>query len=180
MLSNRDSSVLDAIFNAKGTAHALILPEGEIVLNPATGPEQEIEPGLLMQLRQLETDAVSLAEEKRYQQALELLTRAIDQCPTYASAYNNRAQTYRLMNLTKEALLDIEKAIELGGPSTLKQAYTQRAIIKKSLGDQTGSDEDFAKGAQFGNDTAKAMVKENPYAKLCNQMISEAMAKLSH
>ncbi|KAH6566816.1 hypothetical protein BASA60_009303 [Batrachochytrium salamandrivorans] len=49
---------------------------------------------------------------------------------------------------------------------TLKQAYTQRAIIKKKRGDLSGADEDFIKGAQYGNEVAKGMVKNNPYAKL--------------
>ena len=60
----------------------------------------------------------------------------------------------------------------------LKQAYTQRAVIKKKQGDESGADRDFAMGAQHGNDFAKGMVRQNPFAKLCNQVL--CLAKESH
>lgn len=38
---------------------------------------------------------------------------------------------------------------------------------------------DFQKGAELGNSVAKeAVVRENPYAKLCNAMVAEAMRSL--
>lgn len=52
-------------------------------------------------------------------------------------------------------------------------AYTQRAIINKHAGREAEAEKDFAKGvcyltvgAQYGNEVAQAMVKNNPYAKL--------------
>lgn len=102
-----------------------------------------------------------------------------------ASAYNNRAQVFRILDKDDEALLDIENAIELGttgsSRNVLKQAYTQRAVIKKKQGDKYGADRDFAMGAQHGNEIAKGMVRQNPFAKLCNRIVSEAMlASISH
>ncbi|KAJ3258360.1 Dynamin-like GTPase that mediates homotypic ER fusion [Boothiomyces macroporosus] len=51
-------------------------------------------------------------------------------------------------------------------------AYTQRAIINKHAGREAEAEKDFAKGvyyltvgAQYGNEVAQAMVKNNPYAK---------------
>ena len=50
---------------------------------------------------------------------------------------------------------DLEKAIMYATArsevSVLGQAYTQRAIIRKTRGDVAGSDEDFRLGAQAGN-----------------------------
>jgi hypothetical protein len=47
------------------------------------------------------------------------------------------------------------------------------------MGNEKESQEDFRLGAQYGNDVAKAMVKNNPYAKLCNNIVSLAMAELN-
>nr|KAJ3417793.1 Tetratricopeptide repeat protein 36 [Polyrhizophydium stewartii] len=124
----------------------------------------------LMQLKQLESDAVALAEQNDLAKALETLTRAVELCPTYASAYNNRAQVQRLLGNEAAAYDDLCKAIEHGSTTqsqqTLKQAYTQRAILRRKRGDEAGAEADFAKGAQYGNEIAKGMVKNNPYAKL--------------
>ncbi|KAJ1340158.1 hypothetical protein BSLG_004450 [Batrachochytrium salamandrivorans] len=125
---------------------------------------------MLMQLKQYEQDAVGLAETGDMDGAYASLSRAIDMCPTYASAYNNRAQVLRLQTKDDAAYDDLCQAITHGtlirNQHTLKQAYTQRAIIKKKRGDLSGADEDFIKGAQYGNEVAKGMVKNNPYAKL--------------
>ncbi|KAJ3297718.1 Tetratricopeptide repeat protein 36 [Borealophlyctis nickersoniae] len=69
---------------------------------------------------------------------------------------------------TDEALADLDKAVELGAGDAvvLKQAYTQRAILRKSMGDLEGSENDFAQGARLGNEIAKAAVANNPYAKM--------------
>jgi tetratricopeptide (TPR) repeat protein len=66
-------------------------------------------------------DALELAEQGKLEQAISEFTKAIELCNHYASAYNNRAQTYRLMNLPGLAMKDIEKAIEFGSQQTLKQ-----------------------------------------------------------
>ncbi|KAI8902505.1 TPR repeat protein 36 [Globomyces pollinis-pini] len=171
-MSQRDERVLDLLFNGMG----------EYTFNNYIDeklPAFDIDSEQLMQLKQLEIEAVDATNNNDFVTALNLLSKAIDLNSNYASAYNNRAQVYRIQNKIDEALVDIELAIKLGGNDTLRQAYTQRAIIKKSRGDIKGSDEDFAKGAQYGNPIAKSVVKNNPYAKLCNAMVSEAMAKLA-
>ncbi|KAJ3273762.1 Tetratricopeptide repeat protein 36 [Terramyces sp. JEL0728] len=147
--------------------------------NSNEAPEQEIDPSLLMRLKQFEFEAVDAAQKEDYNKALEFLDSAIALHSTYASAFNNRAQVYRILGETDKALQDIKVAIKYGGPATLKQAYTQRAVIHKNAGEEAEAEKDFAKGAQYGNEIAQAMVKNNPYAKLCNQMVSEAMAKLA-
>ena len=42
--------------------------------------------------KDLEVQAVRAAEEGNLEDALELLTRAVNEAPNYASPYNNRAQ----------------------------------------------------------------------------------------
>ncbi|KAF8951893.1 Tetratricopeptide repeat protein 36, partial [Entomortierella lignicola] len=71
------------------------------------------------------------------------------------------------------ALQDLEKAIEYGNGQTdiLKQAYTQRGIIKKLQGDKDGAQVDFERGARYGNPVAKAVaVQDNPISQLCGAM----------
>lgn len=59
------------------------------------------------------------------------------------------------------------------------QAYTQRGVIKEFKEDEEGARSDFEKGAKLGNQlAAQECVKLNPYAKLCNSMLAEAMKHL--
>jgi hypothetical protein len=45
-------------------------------------------------------------------------------------------------------------------------------------GDLPGAELDFQEGARNGNAYAKSQVKENPYAKMCNAMMTKAMEEL--
>ncbi len=79
------------------------------------------------------------------------------------------------------ARIDLDKAIELskGHGKSAAQAFTQRALLKKMEGDDDGSLEDFKKAACLGNAFAKSQVIQmNPYAALCNQMLSQAFNAL--
>lgn len=56
------------------------------------------------------------------------------------------------------------------------KAYTQRGLLYELNQDDENALKDFEKGAKLGNSVAKQeSVKLNPYAKLCNQMLAEAM-----
>ncbi|OAJ40597.1 hypothetical protein BDEG_24310 [Batrachochytrium dendrobatidis JEL423] len=165
-----DDEILNAVFHGGGEISLPGTFGDQTAEAAAAAAASKISDSMLMQLKQLEQDAVGLANEGDLDGAYTVLSKAVDQCPTYASAYNNRAQVLRLQEKDDAALDDLCKAIEYATPTrsqtTLKQAYTQRAIIKKKRGDVAGSEQDFAKGAQFGNEVAKGMVKSNPYAKL--------------
>jgi tetratricopeptide (TPR) repeat protein len=63
-------------------------------------PAPSIDPSLLARLRASEAQAIKLAETKSYPEALSVLSEAITLCPSYASAYNNRAQVLQLMAAT--------------------------------------------------------------------------------
>ncbi|KAI8826682.1 uncharacterized protein EV422DRAFT_6208 [Fimicolochytrium jonesii] len=176
IISQKDEDILNVIFNPGANP----LSDGNETQQGQPAP-RSFSPTLLTQLKKLEAEAVQLAEEKDVKGAIQKLDECIRLEPGYASAYNNRAQAYRLEGDVDKALADLAKAIELGegDPVVLKQAYTQRAVIRKDKGDVNGSDSDFAQGARYGNEVAKAAVKNNPYAKMCNQVVMEAMSKLN-
>ncbi|KAJ3265552.1 Tetratricopeptide repeat protein 36 [Chytriomyces hyalinus] len=180
MSNARDDKILDAIFSGD-YSNLAENPDAAAAAKPT--PAAKYPPPnehLLQQLKAIEEEAVQAAEtEKDLQKAFDTLSNCFILWPTYASAYNNRAQVLRLLGRNEEAQKDLDLAIEYGdgNPALLKQAYTQRAVVKKALGDLDGSDRDFGMGAKYGNDVAKAMVKENPYAKMCSAIVTEVMAK---
>ena len=95
-----DDSILDMIFNPGMDGVSFDQIEQERVNQEAT-PNQSttqntIQPTLLKQIRDLEARGILAAEQKDYDTAERLLTEAITLCPSYASAYNNRAQVLQL------------------------------------------------------------------------------------
>ena len=59
------------------------------------GEEMEEDSDAVQRAKDLEVQAVRVAEEGNLEDALELLTRAVNEAPNYASPYNNRAQVSR-------------------------------------------------------------------------------------
>ncbi|OMH83135.1 Tetratricopeptide repeat protein 36-like protein [Zancudomyces culisetae] len=190
-LSERDSKIIEAIMGGGGIeeeftreqllgtvgdsnhAHAEIEPEKD-----SFGIDQES----LTLIKSDEKRAVLLAEGGDLDAALEILSQIIAKYPKYPSAYNNRAQVYRLLGKNDLALSDLDTTIELGNcdSTLLGQAYTQRGIIKRALGDDECALANFEVGAECGNEVAKmAQVRENPYAKMCNAMFLNALAELT-
>ncbi|CAO3587902.1 unnamed protein product [Absidia cylindrospora] len=128
----------------------------------------------------MEREAVTLAEQEDTDGALAILDQCIELEKDYASAYNNRAQIYRMRDEKEKALEDLGHVIRLGEgqPKVLRQAYTQRAILRRQQGDVHGSRADFEMGAKLGNPFARNVaVGENPYAKMCNQIMMEVMGR---
>jgi tetratricopeptide (TPR) repeat protein len=167
MLSCRDSAVLDAIFTCRGEYSGISFKEKDL---------QEI------QLEEKEIEGVQLAEKGNLGEAIDFFSKLIDNNPSYASAYNNRAQVYRMSGENLLALNDLEICISLE-PSAfvLRKAYSQRAAIYKSIGDTQKSEESLIKAAQNGSLEAKLIVKEkNPFAKICNQVLSEIQTHLKY
>ena len=56
------------------------------------GGEVEEDSDAVQKAKDLEVQAVRAAEEGNLEDALELLTRAVNEAPNYSSPYNNRAQ----------------------------------------------------------------------------------------
>ncbi|KAI9305577.1 hypothetical protein BJ944DRAFT_200797 [Cunninghamella echinulata] len=173
---NTDEAVLELIFNPEAQG----VPFESVAQSVQSNPIKEIEPEKLEKLKSMEKEAIDLAEKNELDSALKILNECIELENEYASAYNNRAQIYRLKNDTDKAMEDLSQVIKLGEgqPKVLRQAYTQRAILKRQQGDVIGSRADFEMGAKLGNPIAKNIaVNENPYSKLCNQIMMEVMSR---
>ncbi|KAF9086486.1 Tetratricopeptide repeat protein 36 [Mortierella sp. GBA35] len=174
-ISAGDAKILDMVFNPEGTMLPDKETEGMLNAEPVV-----IEPELLKKLRDVEAQAILLAEKDDIDGAIAKFTEVINLCPNYASAYNNRAQAYRIQNNDTAALQDLDKAIEHAGGQVpiLKQAYTQRGIIKKARGEKEAAQADFERGARYGNPVAKAVsVQDNPISQLCGAMVMEMLNK---
>ncbi|KAJ1878706.1 hypothetical protein LPJ57_003260 [Coemansia sp. RSA 486] len=195
--SNRDANLVDVLFSSalegefvrdqlSGTFKPHDYSKTEETDTDTTSPinvnknKHPVSPQLKSKLQSLERQAIQAAETGNLTLALTRLTDILDTHPYYASAYNNRAQVYRLIGTMDKALQDLDKAIEHAQEeSVLGQAYTQKAIMLRSKGDQDGAYYNFSMGARYGNHVAAvAAPKENPYAKLCGKMVSEAMRQL--
>ncbi|KAJ2874709.1 hypothetical protein H4R27_006470 [Coemansia aciculifera] len=143
----------------------------------------QISDSQLVELQGLERRAILAAErDGDIKGAISQLTQIIHDCPAYASAYNNRAQALRLDGADPSAVLaDLDSAIRYAqDDKTLGQAFTQKGIVIKAMeGDQDEVFNCFAQGAKCGNEVARlAMAKENPYAKMCGKIVTEAMRQL--
>ncbi|XP_071109345.1 tetratricopeptide repeat protein 36-like [Haliotis cracherodii] len=175
-ISSHDKGVLNCIFNPG-------LPYGDCVEEDKPEPALYIieESEEVKQAKALELEAVKAAESGDLETALDLLNEAVTRVPDWASSYNNRAQVLRLQGDVKGALDDLNKAVELsrGEGKVACQAYTQMGLIHRLEGDDTQAVEDFKKAARLGSEFAKhQVVALNPYAALCNQMLSEVMQKV--
>ncbi|KAJ8342739.1 hypothetical protein SKAU_G00326670 [Synaphobranchus kaupii] len=136
---------------------------------------------LLKQVKDLELEGVAAAESGNLPSALERFSEAIKVLPQRASAYNNRAQTRRLQGDTNGALEDLEQAISLsrGTGCTVCQALVQRGLLLRLAGRDEEARVDFERAAALGSEFARQQaVLLNPYAALCNRMLSEVIHKL--
>ncbi|KTG33118.1 hypothetical protein cypCar_00036150 [Cyprinus carpio] len=178
MASAHDRAVLQVIFNPTS-------PFGDI---PGLNQEDELtdddsvfESELVKQVKDLELQGVSAAESGDLPAALQHFNQAIQILPQRASAYNNRAQTKRLQGDTKGAVEDLERAISLSGGigRSACQALVQRGLLLKLSGRDEEARVDFEKAAALGSEFARQQaVILNPYAALCNRMLSEVINKL--
>lgn len=79
------------------------------------------------------------------------------------------------------ALEDLDRAISLSGGRgrTACQGLVQRGLLRRLAGQDAEAREDFEKAAELGSEFARQQaVALNPYAALCNKMLSEVINKL--
>uniref|UniRef100_A0A915E0G1 Tetratricopeptide repeat protein 36 n=1 Tax=Ditylenchus dipsaci TaxID=166011 RepID=A0A915E0G1_9BILA len=176
MSTARDKNVLGMILNP-------LMPGPLFEDDSQCAPEPKLNLPNIEQCEQLDIEGVKLAESLNYEEALSKFNEAITICPSNPSPYNNRAQVYRLQGKNDEALDDLEKSIALSegkGKSAL-QAYNQRALIHRLQGENDKAKEDYEKAASLGSKFAKMqLVALNPYAAMCNAMLTEVMAKTAN
>lgn len=73
-----------------------------------------------------------LAEEGRYEEAIEEYTKAIEIDPDYAAAYNNRGYAYDELGEYQQAIDDYTKAIEIDPDCA--DTYNNRGYTYRELG----------------------------------------------
>lgn len=221
VLSPNDRAVLGALFDPEAsfdTGHTTNIQQNT-TRSSSTGISDELTAAEQKAIRPLNTSNPSQNDAVA---AVTQLTALIAANPSYASAYNNRAQAYRLLSgsdtdqLTIHNILtDLDKAISLSTPTpqlcpatpddirVLASAHTHRGylLLRAStspsflslllsldvplLGNvktpsqvEELASADFAIAGRYGNKTARDLaVKTNPYAKLCGQIVREALQR---
>jgi len=155
-----DALVLESIFNPENPLSTL--QENSDVQSDENNapPPENVDPGLIEEIRGLETEAVRMAECGNLSGALGILEKAIGMLPTDASLYNNRAQVHRLIGDNAAALSDLDQAIRLSGGKgkAARQAFTQRGLLHKLSGKNEEALDDFKVAAQLGSAFAQAQV----------------------
>lgn len=178
MASAHDNAVLQAIFNPNSPFGDFSgLNQEETLIDDDSGFDTE----LLKQVKELEMRGVSAAEAGDLEAALHMFSQAIQVLPKRASAYNNRAQALRLQGNTAGALKDLDLAVMLSGSAgrTGCQALVQRGLLRRLACQNEEARMDFEKAAALGSEFARQQaVLLNPYAALCNRMLSEVIDKL--
>jgi len=183
MSNVNDKAVLHAIFNPELPVSGELIEEEEKYESQIDDEETSEN---LYEAKALELQGVKKAESGDFIGALDDFTKAIQLRPDRPSGYNNRAQALRLNDDTQGAMEDLEEAIRLSrnNPRSNKahgQALCQRGILKRLDGNPEGALEDFKQAACLGSPFAKQMVvKMNPYAALCNQMLADVMHKMKN
>ncbi|XP_051953459.1 tetratricopeptide repeat protein 36-like [Xyrauchen texanus] len=178
MASAHDRAVLHAIFNPTSPFGDI---SGSNQEDELTDDDSEFDPELIKQVKNLEIQGVLAAESGDLPAALQRFNQAISVLPQRASAYNNRAQTKRLQGDIKGAVDDLESAISLsrGAGRSACQALVQHGLLLRLAGRDEEARVDFQRAAGLGNEFARQQaVLLNPYAALCNRMLSEVINKL--
>ncbi|KAF3913083.1 hypothetical protein AA313_de0200337 [Arthrobotrys entomopaga] len=141
LLSSHDSTVLEQIFDPESAP-----TPSPVTIDPTLPTFPHIKAySTLTSLRSSEILAIRAAEAGDTQKALTLLSSAIDSSPKYCSAYNNRAQVYRMTVAMKDpagmdnllspsssetreivmkAYKDLTMAINLASPRTPTEAIS--------------------------------------------------------
>lgn len=167
-----DELVLHALFNPETPLDPPIPPvTSEETVDVADSPT-------VLKAKALELEAVRAAEGGELDRALQLINSSIELAPESSSHYNNRAQLYRLMGRTQDAVSDLDTAIDLSGGvgRSAEMAYTQRGLLLKLQREDDKAWSDFKRAADLGGVFARSiLVQTNPMAALCNRMLKQAM-----
>lgn len=193
-LTPHDTTTLSLLFDPESSPSQATAP-----VSTSLPADPHYPAHLLPSLRALELSAIRLTQTSPAD-ALPLLDELLQEYPSYASGYNNRAQLRRLLSHpVSDVVADLERSISLASPSgslqeisepqakVLQLAWTQLGIVLLSQSRGEGEEEQqpdegavnaFKQAAWFGGDLARAMcVKLNPVARLCGSIVKEAMRK---
>lgn len=202
-LSTHDSVVLSKILNPGELEEPTQAQKQRIQVNAYLPPDQNVCVELVEKFVEIEKKAVASVDADdsvpNVKKAIEQLKEIIVEAPKYASVYNNLAQLERILEqkgetVSKQEIIDnLQRAVKLAGPdqliiskmqaTVLQQAYAQLGQIymenrddKDSWGDEEKASECFRRAGEYGNKIAAELaVKVNPYARLCGNIVREAL-----
>ncbi|MDR3701717.1 MAG: peptidoglycan DD-metalloendopeptidase family protein [Candidatus Sulfopaludibacter sp.] len=88
-----------------------------------------------------------LIQDGKFTEAVKQFTEAVLLTPTLALAFNGRAYANIRRKLFSEALTDLDQALKLN--PYYANAYQNRSVAKRHLGDRGGADADLAKAKEL-------------------------------
>ncbi|XP_069470533.1 tetratricopeptide repeat protein 36 [Ambystoma mexicanum] len=159
------------------------LPDLDVVEKGADALDDDdaYDPDLLKRVQDLELKGVLAAESGDIKVAIERFSEAIQLLPNRPSAHNNQAQALRLQGDVDGALKELNQAVNLssGKGRSACQALVQRGLVYRLQGQDEAAREDFQCAAGLGSQFARhQLALMNPYAALCNRMLTEMVEKL--
>ncbi|KAG5367891.1 hypothetical protein CJU90_0069 [Yarrowia sp. C11] len=204
-LSTHDQVVLSKILNPGELEEPTQAQQKRIQVNTYLPPDQHVSVELVEKFVEIEKTVIESVDKddsvNNVKRAIEQLKEIIVEAPKYASVYNNLAQLERILGQKgensaskQEIVSNLERAIKLAGPdqliiskmqaTVLQQAYAQLGQIymesrndtEDSWGDEEKASECFRRAGEYGNKIAAELaVKVNPYARLCGNIVREAL-----
>ena len=178
--SSTDTDILSYLLSPS-LQHGPVVRSSDVTDEELGGGGPVIDESLLTSLRKMQSEGIRAADDERYDDAVHVFTGMIALCPQHAAAYNNRAQCYLLLHRDNEALLDLDASIQHAHTDrlTLRQSLTQRGLLYRRQGRDDEARADFGLGARLGSGVCREqLVAMNPYAAMCNAMLTRAMTEL--
>ncbi|KAK3593529.1 hypothetical protein CHS0354_037055 [Potamilus streckersoni] len=116
-------------------------------------------------------------KEKKYTDAINYYTQAINLCPTCAAYYGNRSATYMMLNKYAEALEDARKAIRLD--DQFVKGYLREGKCYIALGDPVAAVRSYSKVLELepNNENALQEMKVAEQVKQYHDMAEEDLKK---
>lgn len=113
---------------------------------------------------------LALLKERKYEEALQEFSQAVESLPTYGEALNNRGVLYAYSGKYDLAIADFSKAIELD--PKLADAYNNRGVAYAYLGEYDRAIADFTKAIEIDPKRVKALVNRLIVIQARDQKIS--------
>jgi tetratricopeptide (TPR) repeat protein len=88
-----------------------------------------------------------LMEESKFSEAAEEFTKAVLLDPKFTLAFNARAYANIRLKRYHEAIADLDQALTLN--PYYANAYQNRSVARRALGDKAGADADSAKAKEL-------------------------------
>ena len=178
--STHDTDILTYLLTPS-LQHGPVVRSNDVTDEELGGPGPSISEATHTTLRKMQSEGIRAADDERYEDAVRLFSEVLTVCDHYAPAYNNRAQCYLLLHRDTDALADLHSSIQHAHTDrlTLRQSLTQRGMLYRRQGLDAEARADFGLGARLGSGVCREqLVVMNPYAAMCNAMLTRAMAEL--